>query len=264
MMISNITDKTVIYECLKRDPIIYAYHIGDLDDYFFEYCRWYGLFNKNTLEEVILVFSKGKYPTVLSFGNSEKLETLLTEILPKLPDRFFCHYQKGIEKVFKKRYEVSHLGTHQKMSFQGEFPETTRIQADDLSHCRLLNASELEEIVEFYQEAHPGNYFIPFMIETNKYFGIEMGNKLVSIAGVHVYSQVYNVAVLGNIATHPDYRSRGLAKKCISKLLSTLIGEVDFISLNVKGNNQSAINLYTQLGFVKYKEYEEALLTKLG
>ena len=55
------------------------------------------------------------------------------------------------------------------------------------------------------------------MLETGKYFGIRREGILVSVAGIHVYSPEYDVAALGNITTHPDFRGQGLGRKVTAR-----------------------------------------------
>jgi len=79
---------------------------------------------------------------------------------------------------------------------------------------------------------------------------------------VHVYSKEYRTGVLGSIATHPDYRGRGLAAQVTSRLIDDLKDEVDLICLNVQGENTPAIHCYEKLGFVKTHEFEESVFEK--
>jgi predicted GNAT family acetyltransferase len=100
------------------------------------------------------------------------------------------------------------------------------------------------------------------MLATNQYYGIKNDEAILSVAGVHVYSQKYRIATLGNVTTHPRMRNRGLATKCVVTLLKTLEPEVDFIGLNVKADNEVAIALYHTVGFTIASSYEEALFEK--
>ena len=99
------------------------------------------------------------------------------------------------------------------------------------------------------------------MLETRKYFGCFIEDKLVTAAGVHVYSKKYKIAVLGNIATYEKFRSQGLAIKVTAALVRELAGESLLVTLNVNSDNETAINCYSKLGFEKTHEYEESLFT---
>lgn len=77
------------------------------------------------------------------------------------------------------------------------------------------------------------------------------------MVGVHVYLQLYTVAALGNITTHPQFRGQELAKVVCAKLCQVLLQKVEQIGLNVKADNKSAITCYTKLGFEAIATYEE-------
>lgn len=100
------------------------------------------------------------------------------------------------------------------------------------------------------------------MLLTGQYFGVRHHGRLVSIAGVHVYSASYRVAALGNITTHPDERGKGFARAVTARLCQHLAESVDFIGLNVKSDNQPALALYQTLGFRISAEYGEFSLQK--
>ena len=86
------------------------------------------------------------------------------------------------------------------------------------------------------------------------------GEELMSVAGVHVFSRRYRVAALGNIATHPQARGKGLARVVTAKLCQELRGEADHIGLNVKDDNAGAIACYERLGFERCAVYGEYTL----
>jgi hypothetical protein len=65
-------------------------------------------------------------------------------------------------------------------------------------HNLPLTLSDSNELEEFYRVSYPGNWFEPYTLETGCYYGIRHGASLISVAGVHVYSQHYKVAALGN------------------------------------------------------------------
>jgi predicted GNAT family acetyltransferase len=99
------------------------------------------------------------------------------------------------------------------------------------------------------------------MLQTGFYFGIRRGRALVSAAGVHVYSRPYKVAALGNIATRPDVRGRGLGTAVTARLCQELLrAGVECIGLNVKADNLGARACYEKLGFVRVADYGEYMV----
>jgi predicted GNAT family acetyltransferase len=86
---------------------------------------------------------------------------------------------------------------------------------------------------------------------------VRTGGRLVSIAGVHAYSERYGVAAVGNVATHPAYRKQGLGRAATAALCQFLNGRVEHIGLNVKSTNEAAVRCYESLGFEKVASYGE-------
>jgi predicted GNAT family acetyltransferase len=79
------------------------------------------------------------------------------------------------------------------------------------------------------------------------------------VAGVHVYSPAWGVAALGNVATLPGSRGRGLARGACAALTRLLLDDgIDTIALNVRSDNGAAIRAYEQIGFEPVAEYVEA------
>ena len=68
------------------------------------------------------------------------------------------------------------------------------------------------------------------------------------------------VAALGNIATHPDHRRRGLGRVTTAALCRSLCAGADHIGLNVKADNTVAADLYANLGFTYACAYEEFMV----
>ncbi|MFX0084905.1 MAG: GNAT family N-acetyltransferase [Candidatus Hodarchaeota archaeon] len=258
-MIKETKDKKNLYKHFSKDVFQFAYHIGDLDDFFFPDCTWFALYDGKILEEVILLYSGLSIPTVLVFGSPIKMPLLIHGIIQHLPNRFYCHYQKEFEPYFKERYRINTLGTHLKMKYTESI---SNLAISETSNYILFKEEDKNEIIEFYEEAYPDGYFEPYMLLTGKYYGIKINNEIKSVAGVHVYSEKNRIAVLGNIATHPSMRGKGLAKSCIIKLLHSFKGKIDHIGLNVKEINYPAVRLYQNLGFEIHSSYEEGFFEK--
>ncbi|MCK6574565.1 GNAT family N-acetyltransferase [Myxococcota bacterium] len=98
---------------------------------------------------------------------------------------------------------------------------------------------------------YPDNFFDPAQLGTGLYFGVREEGELVSVAGVHVVSATYDVAVIGNIVTHSEHRGRGLATRCVARVLSALFGQVTHVALNVQATNVPALACYRRFGFTE-------------
>ncbi len=251
------TDKHRLKRHFEKDKVLFSYHLGDLDDFYFPQCQWAVDYpDRAKIEEAILVYTGCEVPSVLAFGLTDRFEELLNQMLPLLPQKFYCHFQEKDRKMFLESYSETKLGTHIKMKLEN----FQKVDSDNSLDIKQLDMSHLEILKQLYQEAYQNNYFIERMLQTGKYYGCFDKDKIIAVSGVHVDSDEYKIAVLGNITTAVDYRGKGIATKVTSRLLDDLTVNDKTVCLNVKADNEPAIASYRKLGFVKVHEYEEALM----
>lgn len=133
-------------------------------------------------------------PTLLGLSEEvEGLKELLRLLLPLLPKRFYAHLSGDATSAFTNDYHAQSHGVHYKMALT----DTSRLDIVDISEVIPLSATNLDELQQLYLASYPGNWFEPPMLKTGYYYGIRRGENLVSVAGVHIYSQEYKVAALG-------------------------------------------------------------------
>jgi ribosomal protein S18 acetylase RimI-like enzyme len=256
-----ITDRKAISQYLLKYPHLNNYHLGDLDDFFWPFTTWYALKEQEEITAICLLYSGAEPVVLLSILNDNEpaMRELITGIIPCLPDKFYAHLSPGLEDLFKLNYHHEHHGEHLKMAL-GELKFSNDLPFDKIVK---LSISNLEEVQNFYTEAYPGNWFDPRMLKTDQYLGIrnEEG-KLICVGGVHVYSEKYGVGVLGNIATHPDYRNKNFGTILAISLCKTLT-KVQGISLNVLSDNSFARKIYGNLGFEEMGVYHEWMFSKI-
>lgn len=237
---------------------MFSYLIGDLDDFYFPLCTWPVIENdRGEIEDAILLYNNPRFVCVQAFGQTDAFPRLLAETLPRLPDRFYCHYLEPYRDLFRQSFEEEPLSTHLKMKLDTFIPHHSEVDA-----IRQLGIGDMGALFDLYEIAYPDRYFDERLLATGKFFGIFEASKITAVAGVHVYSDTYKIAVPGSIATHPDYRGRGLGTKVTSRLIHELQQSVDLITLNVQHHNAAAIRCYEKLGFVKHCQYEEALFVR--
>ncbi len=260
MKITKATDKQALLTHFQKDPVLFAYHIGDLDPFFFEICWWPVLLNDNGhIEEAVLVYNNPDFPTIMLFGVTDRFQGFLEQVIPDLPRNCFVHFQHDSHRVLASQYAIKPLGTHFKMRLVDFKPGHKEKDADRIIR---LDASHAEMMVEFYHRSYPDVYFDKRILETKKVYGYFDGDNLASVASLHVYSNEYDIAVLGSIATHPAFRGRNLATRTTSYLVDELVREGKMICLNVKFDNDPAIRVYKRLGFEIVHQYEEALIER--
>ena len=173
-----------------------------------------------------------------------------------LPERFHFHALEEQMTTVKGQFEPK---SYQRMVRMGlERSHYKRLPGDSLAvGVERLGHRDTAAIMDLYQH-YPDNFFEPYQLETGLYFGVrdeELG--LASIAGIHVFSEEHDVAVIGNFVTHPDRRGEGLATACTARLLDNLFERVSFVALNVQEDNAAAIHMYTKFGFGKNNVFYE-------
>lgn len=255
--------KDEIEAFLRRNPFLHLYSLGDLDDFFWHHTTWYALKDHQQIKRLVLLYTGTSMPVLLGFSEepTDLMEELLQSIIHLLPKRFYAHLSGNVASVLAEDYQIQSHGVHYKMALT----DSSRLNTVDTSDVIPLSTFDGSDLEELYRKSYPGNWFEPRMLETGYYYGIRRGAALASVAGVHVYSQQYRVAALGNITTHPPFRGKGLATLVCAKLCQALLQTVEHIGLNVKADNTSAISCYAKLGFERVAAYEEySLVRKLG
>ena len=81
------------------------------------------------------------------------------------------------------------------------------------------------------------------------YFGVRVRGRLVAAAGTHVINPREQIAVVGNVMTHIDYRGHDLAKIVTSAVTTELLDRLTDVALNVHADNEPAVAAYTRLGY---------------
>jgi ribosomal protein S18 acetylase RimI-like enzyme len=252
-------DKKEIERYLNKDVFLHIYSIGDLDNFFWPYTIWYGLRSNSNICAIALLYVGMPIPTLLAISKEhDVMEELLIAIRHLLPVQFYAHLSPGLEIALETTHDFTSHGEHYKMALVDYRP----VSVIDCSDVQRLCKKDLTAIQVLYQESYPGNWFDPRMLETNKYYGIWEEERLVSIAGIHVYSPQYLVAALGNIATLPTHRKKGKGKRVTARLCQSLTNEGIRIGLNVSTENNAAISCYKKLGFKTVASYGEFLFQK--
>ena len=263
MKIYPILNKEKIASFLQRNRELYLYALGDLDDFFWPNTKWYGLEDNEKLLALAFLYTGGKSRTLLGFcEDTPSMKELLSSLIPFLPGDFHAQLSSGLEDIFEGHYHREEYGTYTRMILK--HPEI--VLSYDCRDVLSLSEADLQDIEALYRDSYPENWFDPCMLRTGKYFGVRKNGKLVSIAGIHVFSEQYQVAALGNITTHPLWRGKGFGAKVTARVCQSLIqsGLIKTIGLNVKTNNLAAIPCYQKLGFNKSFDFNEYIFYRKG
>ena len=252
MRVDRITAKDRLHGYLSRDPIRAAYLIGGLDPVYDDYCEWYGLSEGEEIRALLLVYRGLSLPGVFTLGATDDVGQLIHGCGSELPRRFYAHLLEGHEIPLARHYRVDRLRRMLRKAVERDGFRP----ASSTEGVRQVTHADTADIIELYQ-FYPDNFFEPYQLESGYYYCVREDGRLVSIAGVHVVSEQYDVASIGNIVTHPDYRGRGLSTRCTGKLLDELFQRVGLVVLNVPESNEAARATFRKLGFRNYNVYLE-------
>lgn len=249
-----VHDKVSIETFLRRDSILHMFGLGDLDDFYWPYTSWYALAENNEIQQLILTYIDAPNLVMMALTDErpEQMRQLLESIIHLLPQQLYVHLSPGLADSLTAAYHAHPRGNFLKMALT----HLDSLYQVNSSAVTQLTTKDLPKIERFYQESYPENVFNTRMLQTGQYFGICQDGRLIGVAGIHVYSPQYRVAVLGNIATHRDFRRQGVATAVTAKLCQSLKQSVDHIGLVVQADNTGAIACYTKLGFARHSIVE--------
>ena len=257
----ELWDRHVIETFLRRAPALHAYELGDLDPAYAPHARWFGWREDRRLEALCLLYSATDPATLLAFAQPTELratQRLLGGVQAELPSRCYAHLSHELVSSFSD-FRHGEPAPHLKM----QLSERDRLERVGDAHVPIpLRVEDRDELATFYRRAYPGNWFDARSLDTGCYFGVRLAGEWVAVAGVHVYAPAIGVAALGNVATDPAHRGRGLAKVVTAALCRKLLATVDLIALNVHRDNAAAIACYRALGFEVVADYCEVLLER--
>ena len=248
-------DKAVIEAFVRQQPYVHLFELGDLDDFFWSQTQWYGWFEGEILRQLAVLYNAPSgLPTLLA--NAVEPQELMLDLLeamrPLLPRTFYTHCDPNAIDILSEHYDIEVHGLHWKMALKNHSP----IMQVETGTVVQLTRDDVDAIEGLYQAVFPGRNFDRRMVQTGGFFGIREGGVLLSVAGLHVYSPSYGVAVLGNVATHPLYRAQGFATQVCAALLQALHYKgIDYIGLTVHAGNRAAVKLYSNLGLSKVAEF---------
>lgn len=257
--ITEIRDKNIIEAFFSKNPGLYVYQLGDLDDFFFKFTKWHALIQNDEIKQIVFLYYGSELPVLLAIAeeNVSETEILLKDIAHLLPKKFYSHLSAELKDVYMGIMNMEIHGRHFKMNLNKN--KFKMINND--GNVRRLSKEDYKEIKIFYESNYPDNWFDKRMLETGKYFGYIINEKITGVAGIHVYSEQYKTSALGNIVTDVNFRGKSICQKLTSVLCEDLFLTVEHIGLNVSAENAPAIKCYKNLGFEIIHEYREILFS---
>jgi ribosomal protein S18 acetylase RimI-like enzyme len=239
----------------------HVYALADLDAPFWAHARAFVGVETDVVVAAALLLDITEVPILYAVNEPAHPPTraLLDTIADEIPTPCFFNLAKGLTSVLPWTFE-SH-GQWMKMTLLDRPPPGK----DDVRAIEFVDVGGLDELQAFYQRRAyrdgEGGFFAPYMLELEPYAVGRTNGEIVAAGGVHVVSDRFGVAAIGNIAVKPQERGRGWATLITRALALELNERVDLIALNVREDNEAAIRCYTGLGFAPCIDYEEGFIT---
>lgn len=262
MQVKIIHNKEEIRNFLKkRIKENYMFHFCDMDD-FWEYNQFYGMYEENELKATAIYSIMYGTPILVatSYGEKNKYQDELVKSISKfLPDDLYCHLDFGAyEYLEESRVLIAREKYYNMKLNKNKFTEVYS-DFDNRECVKNVNASEKQEILDFYDENYPGYMIEEKYLDNGLFYEIrsEDKNEIISLAGI--FSDSKEVIQIGNVITREDYRRKGVAEKCIYELIKQYLSTDKEVVLNVLQNNKNALNLYNKMCFEVIGEFEEVV-----
>jgi ribosomal protein S18 acetylase RimI-like enzyme len=252
MEVKIVHNRHLAYEFLiNKSRYDYLYQFYDLEERNWENVICYGLFDGEELKQIAIMAINYGIPVLLaaSYQDIKYNIELLKRIKSYLPPLFYTHIDKEtLNNVFKSD-KISDLQEYMNMGFE-------EVAHDELKGTtRRIGYEQIGDIKDLLSESYPEAWLDDELVKLNRNFGIYQGDKLVSFAGIHAYSKEHQVAAIAHVTTHPDFRRLGFGEMVVSALINDLKTDIQYIGLNVKTDNLTAINCYKKLGFKEFGSF---------
>lgn len=159
---------------------------------------------------------------------------------------------------------VDRLAMHRMRATADSFRPAPDAPADpDELPLRRLRGLDVAALNQLYRAGGAAAHYTESDLERLPYWGAFDGRRLAAVAGTHVVSPVRGVGVVGNVMTHPAYRSRGLGTRVTGAVTATLLaGGAQLVALSVDPQNVRAVRAYRRLGYERAADVVEARLVR--
>ena len=246
-------DRDFLSERLQADRYNAAYALAQLDDDAWIEAEFFLCNTPNGL--AVVCHSRGGlgFATTLA-GPSDGVRAILA-LHPGFPTTFAIadpHHVEALETAYTFRHVTRMM--RMLVTRQSFRPNNRPAQPMLGAHVQLLNRL-------YNAEGDPTHYRKDHIAE-GCYWGVVDNERLVAVAGTHAIGRSHNIAILGNVFTHPRFRGRGHATTATSAVTAALLEQVDEVVLSVDPENAPAVQAYRNLGYRQVGEIIEASATR--
>ncbi len=246
-----VSERSEIAAFLRRDRLYAAYALGDLDGPNRARVAWAMAHDESGIPTALAMHHEGLVPQPLFLmGAPDGCRAILESVLK--PRDAYLQATELQEAALRGMYELDTPIVMLRMAvdrrtftpFAGPAERLTALDVDDLNRLYQLG----------YRSGFPAS-----VVEDGVYYGVRVRGRLVSAAGTHAINPREEIAVVGNVMTHVDFRGHDFAKMVTSAVTSELLDHVSDVALNVHADNDPAVAAYSRLGYRTHCQLIERL-----
>ena len=246
-----VSDRGEIAAFLRRDRIYAAYALGDLDGPNRARVAWAMAHDDAGSPTALAMHHEGLVPQPLFLmGAPDGCRAILDSVIK--PRDAYLQATELQAAALTDLYELDAPVVMLRMAvdrrtfepFAGPAERLTALDVDDLNRLYQLG----------YRAGFP-----PSVVEDGVYYGVRVRGRLVSAAGTHAINPREEIAVVGNVMTHVDFRGHDFAKMVTSAVTGELLDRATDVALNVHADNDPAVAAYARLGYRTHCQLIERL-----
>ncbi|MDQ3688752.1 MAG: hypothetical protein M3406_01700 [Chloroflexota bacterium] len=246
-----VSDRGEIAAFLRRDRLYAAYALGDLDGPNRARVAWALAHDDAGRPTALAMHHEGLVPQPLFLmGAPDGCRAILEGVLK--PRDAYLQATELQEAALRDLYELDSPLVMLRMAVDRQTFTPFAGPAD------RLTAQDIDDLNRLYQLGYRGG-FPPSVVEDGVYYGVRVRGRLVSAAGTHAVNPREEIAVVGNVMTHVDYRGHDFAKMVTSAVTADLLARVTDVALNVHADNDPAVAAYARLGYRTHCQLIERL-----
>jgi ribosomal protein S18 acetylase RimI-like enzyme len=256
--VEELTDSISIRRILEARRVYAAYALGQLDDRLFGLVRCYR--SRGSTGQALLLFSGGGLGNALfAMGETGALDALLR--LHRGPRQNYATCQPEQLPILRRYFSLAQEQPMLRMvvtagQFQPGDPPREGVTT------RRLRAPDVRALNQLYNSEGAPAYYTAAHVGEGLYYGVFERQRLVSVAGTHVVSEQWAIAVVGNVFTHPGFRGRGHARLATGTVTAELLRRCSDVVLTVDPGNTPAVSAYRRLGYREECQLLEAAVAR--
>jgi len=246
-----VSEREEIATFLRSDRRYAAYALGDLDGPNRGRASWGMAYDDTGRPTALVMHHEGLVPQPLFLmGAPDGCRSILESVLK--PRDAYVQGTELHEAAIRDLYELDAPVQMLRMVVDRE------TFAPFAGPAERLTALDIDDLNRLYQLGFRAG-FPPSVVEDGVYYGVRVRGRLVSAAGTHAINAREEVAVVGNVMTHTDFRGHDFAKMVTSAVTADLLDRVADVALNVHADNAPAVAAYTRLGYRTHCQLIERL-----